>query len=107
MEVLDIKHQCAHLRYKVKDVVEVATIMVIPKAEVGDDKLGMQAWQQAIVVGRLFPKQQPLLSSRETPEASERSAGSADEACGPEPSKPLWRGSSEWTRRKDLNEKEA
>ena len=45
VEVRDTKHQCAHLRYKVKDVVEVATIVVVPKAEVGDDKLGMQAWQ--------------------------------------------------------------
>ena len=88
-------------------MVEVATIVVVPKAEVGDDKLGMQAWQQAIVVGGLVPKQQPSLNSRETPEASERSAGSADEACGPEPSMPLWKGSSKWTRRKDLNETEA
>ena len=107
VEVRDTKHQCAHLRYKVKDVVEVATIVAVPKAEVGDGKHGMQAWQQAIVVGRLFPKQQHPLSSRETPEASERSACAADEACGPEPSKPLWRGSREWRRRKDLNEKEA
>ena len=73
------------------------------EAEARDVRPATRVWLAPAILRGLEPSQDPP-SRRETSEAPEWPVQWTDGACTPEPSKPIWRGS---TDEKDLNDADA